>query len=307
MSNKLFSLYFSLFQVTLLGDCFVMKLNSRNGKKITGAGVRNIALASALMVTPMASAVAADIIAPAPVQNEFQDQQRWRVIFSPYVWGASLNGKAGLLGFSTDVDVPFKDILSNLDMSFMGNVEITNGTFGAYFDGQYTKTSQEEDVLHEKLNLEIISTTLSGGVYYRIYQQNLDGLTYFGRQRVFAIEPTAGIRWTQIKATLNVGPFSETRKTNWTDPFVGTRVVYDIGERWNISAEADIGGFGAGTKLSANGQIYLGYRTKLFDLPTIWRVGYRALYQDFRDDEGREKFKYDVTQHGPVIGLSIIF
>ncbi len=285
-----------------------MKLNSSiYSRNFAGKTVRNIAFMSTFFIAPTASALAADVIAPAPAQSEFQDQQRWRVIFSPYVWGASLTGNAGLMGRSTSVDVPFKDILNNLDMSFMGNIEITNGTYGAYFDGQYTKTSQKEDVLDRQLGLDITSTTLTGGVFYRIYQHDLDGLTYYGRQRVFAIEPTAGIRWTQIKAKLNVDPFTESRQANWTDPFIGTRVLYDIGERWNISAEADIGGFGAGTKLSANGQIYLGYRTRVFNLPTIWRVGYRALYQDYHDDDSREKFKYDVTQHGPVVGWSVQF
>ena len=285
-----------------------MKLNSSiYSRNFAGKTVRNIALMSTFFIAPTASALAADVIAPAPAQSEFQDQQRWRVIFSPYVWGASLTGNAGLMGRSTSVDVPFKDILNNLDMSFMGNIEITNGTYGAYFDGQYTKTSQKEDVLDRQLGLDITSTTLTGGVFYRVYQHDLDGLTYYGRQRVFAIEPTAGIRWTQIKAKLNVDPFTESRQANWTDPFIGTRVLYDIGERWNISAEADIGGFGAGTKLSANGQIYLGYRTRVFNLPTIWRVGYRALYQDYRDEDSREKFKYDVTQHGPVVGWSVQF
>ncbi|WP_404989584.1 hypothetical protein [Brucella pseudogrignonensis] len=286
----------------------MMKLNSSiYSRNFAGKTVRNIALMSTFFIATTASALAADIVAPAPAQSEFQDQQQWRVIFSPYVWGASLNGNAGLLGYSSKVDVPFKEIFSNLDMSAMGNIEITNGKYGVYFDGQYTKTSQGEDILHERLDLDIISTSLAGGVFYRAYQQDLDGLTYFGRQRVFAIEPTAGVRWTQIKAKLSVGPFSETRKAEWTDPFVGTRVLYDVSERWNISAEADIGGFGVGTKLSAHGQIYLGYRTKTFDLPTIWRVGYRALYQDFNDKEGRERFKYDVTQHGPVVGVSIVF
>ncbi|OYR12800.1 hypothetical protein CEV32_0974 [Brucella rhizosphaerae] len=250
---------------------------------------------------------AADIIAPTSVQTDIQDQQRWRVIFSPYVWGASLTGKAGLLGLNTNVDVPFKDILENLDMSFMGNIEVTNGTYGVYFDGQYTKTSQDADIRDEQLDMDIKSTTLSGGVYYRLYEQQLEGTTLFGRQRVFAIEPTVGVRWTQIKAQVNVGPYSASRKADWTDPFIGTRVFYDINDRWNIFAEADIGGFGAGTKLSANGQIYLGYRTLIFDVPTTWRVGYRALYQDYRDNDSVEKFKYDVTQHGPVIGLSVQF
>ncbi|MFC7064517.1 hypothetical protein [Brucella rhizosphaerae] len=286
----------------------MIRNNSRSDSKhLLNTTFRNIILATTFIMATAGATHAADIIAPTSVQTDIQDQQRWRVIFSPYVWGASLTGKAGLLGLNTNVDVPFKDILENLDMSFMGNIEVTNGTYGVYFDGQYTKTSQDADIRDEQLDMDIKSTTLSGGVYYRLYEQQLEGTTLFGRQRVFAIEPTVGVRWTQIKAQVNVGPYSASRKADWTDPFIGTRVFYDINDRWNIFAEADIGGFGAGTKLSANGQIYLGYRTLIFDVPTTWRVGYRALYQDYRDNDSVEKFKYDVTQHGPVIGLSVQF
>lgn len=285
-----------------------MPLISRNGSKdFTVTTSRNIVLLSVCMLAASTSAFAADIVAPTPVQNEVQDQQRWRVIFSPYVWGASLNGSAGLLGRTTNVDVPFREIFDNLDISAMGNVEVTNGKLGFYFDGQYTKTSQKADVLREQLDLDITATTLTGGVYYRLYQQDLEGTTLFGNQRIFAIEPTVGVRWTEIKAGLNIGPYSASRKADWTDPFVGTRVFYDINDRWNVFAEADIGGFGAGTKLSANGQVYLGYRSLVFDVPTTWRVGYRVLYQDYRDNDGTEKFKYDVTQHGPVVGFSVQF
>lgn len=265
---------------------------------------RNIILASTVLIGTSAASLAADAVATQP---EIQDQQRWRVIFSPYVWGASLNGSAGLLGRSTDVNVPFREIFDNLDMSFMGNIDVNNGTVGFFIDGQYVKTSQDENLRDNELALDIKTTTLSGGAYYRIYEQQLEGTTLFGNQRVFAIEPTVGVRWTKLEAGLEVGPFSGSRKVEWTDPFIGTRVFHDINDRWNIFAEADIGGFGAGTKLSANGQIYLGYRTLVFDVPTTFRVGYRALYQDYKDNDTIEKFKYDVTQHGPVIGLSVTF
>jgi len=299
-----------IFQIWLYGGVAMTKNNPYFNKVSFIRNAFNFAFLASVFALGSASAShAADLIAPAPApaQTQIQDQQQWRVIFSPYVWGASLTGTAGLVGLTTDVDVPFKEILSNLDMSVMGNIEITNGTYGFYIDGQYTKTSQDEDVFNERLGLDITSTTLSGGVFYRLYEQQLEGTTLYGRQRVFAIEPTAGVRWTELKAKVNIGPYSAQRKADWTDPFIGARFLYDVSERWNIAAEADIGGFGAGTKLSANGQIYLGYRTLVFDRPTIWRVGYRALYQDYRDDDTREKFRYDVTQHGPVLGVSVQF
>lgn len=267
--------------------------------------MRSAILALSFLVAATPASLAADVVSPA--QPEIQDQQRWRVIFSPYVWGASLNGRAGLLGHNTDVNVPFREIFDNLDMTFMGNVEVNNGTMGFYIDGQYVKTSQDENLRSNELALDITTTTLMGGVYYRVYEKQLEGTTLYGDQRVFAIEPTIGVRWTQLKADLEIGPLNARRKTDWTDPFIGTRVFYDINDRWNIFAEADIGGFGAGTELSANGQIYLGYRTLVFDVPTTFRVGYRALYQNYKDNDLVEKFKYDVTQHGPVVGFSVSF
>ncbi len=265
---------------------------------------RSIILASSVLIGTSTASLAADAVT---AQTEIQDQQRWQVIVSPYLWGASLNGSAGLLGRSTDVNMPFSEIFDNLDMGVMGNVDITNGTFGFFIDGQYVKTSQDESLRDNELALDIKTASLSAGAYYRVYEQQLEGTTLFGNQRVFAIEPTVGVRWTKLEAGLQVGRFSETSKVEWTDPFVGTRVFYDINDRWNIFAEADIGGFGAGTKLSANGQIYLGYRTMVFDVPTTFRVGYRALYQDYKDNDTIAKFKYDVTQHGPVVGFSVSF
>lgn len=282
--------------------------NSRkNFNKIIGSNLRNTCLASFFLLASTIVSFAADIVSPPAVPSDFQDQQRWRIIFSPYVWGASLDGNAGLLGLSSDVHMPFREIVNNLDMSFMGNIEVGNGTFGAYFDGQYTKTSQGKDIYNNRLGLNITATTLSGGVYYRIYEQNLNGNTLFGNQRIFAIEPTVGVRWTKLKAGLDIHRYNISRTESWTDPFIGSRILYDLNERWNIAAEADIGGFGLGTKLSANGQIYFGYRTLMLDMPVIWRVGYRSFYQNYNDGTGFEKFKYKVNQHGPVIGLSVVF
>jgi hypothetical protein len=67
--------------------------------------------------------------------------------------------------------------------------------------------------------------------------------------------------------------------------------------------EGDVGGFGAGTKLSLGGQAYLGYRTYLFGHDSLVRVGYRALYQDYESKD----FDWEVTQHGPVLGISTKF
>lgn len=252
------------------------------------------------------AAMSADVVVDEPVAQF--DQRRWKVIVSPYIWAASLDGHANVAGRRPDIDVPFSDIFKNLDFSAMGNVEITNGLYGVYFDGQYTKTKQDEDFRSLTFGVDVTSTTLSAGAFFRAIEVPLEGETLFGNQRVFAIEPTAGMRWTQLKADFTFGQLSESRKIDWLDPFVGARIIADLAERWNLFAEADVGGFGTGSDLSAQGQAYLGYRTHIFNQPALLRFGYRALYQDYEGgDILGKKFRWNVTQHGPVAGVSFVF
>ncbi|WOC15079.1 hypothetical protein MP213Fo_05300 [Pseudochrobactrum sp. MP213Fo] len=252
------------------------------------------------------AAMSADVVVGEPVAQF--DQRRWKVIVSPYIWAASLDGHANVAGRRPDIDVPFSDIFKNLDFSAMGNVEITNGLYGVYFDGQYTKTKQDEDFRSLTFGVDVTSTTLSAGAFFRAIEVPLEGETLFGNQRVFAIKPTAGMRWTQLKADFTFGQLSESRKIDWLDPFVGARIIADLAERWNLFAEADVGGFGTGSDLSAQGQAYLGYRTHIFNQPALLRFGYRALYQDYEGgDILGKKFRWNVTQHGPVAGVSFVF
>lgn len=82
----------------------------------------------------------------------------------------------------------------------------------------------------------------------------------------------------------------------------------DLTDRWTLSGEADAGGLDTSAKQTYNAQAYLGYRTYVFEHPTLVRVGYRVLAQDYRTrDFTGNTFKYDVTQRGPVIGLSMRF
>jgi hypothetical protein len=243
----------------------------------------------------------------APQQSA--PQKDWTLVVSPYIWTASLSGKGRLAGFDTDVDVPFSDIFKNLDFAAMGNIEITNDQWGGYFDGQYVRTSQSENILGNKIGLDIKTTTLSAGAFFTAYETEFSGSTVFGKPRKLSIEPTAGVRWTQLKAGVSAFGLKADRTADWTDPFIGARVNVDLTDRWNLFSEVDVGGFGVGSKISVNAQSYLGYRTMMVGNPTILRAGYRVLYQDYQGEDftGSNKLRWNVTQHGPVVGFSMLF
>lgn len=241
--------------------------------------------------------------------ERMEPEREWAVIVSPYVWAASLKGNASLAGFDTDVDVPFSEIFDHLDLALMGNVEVTNGKWGVYFDGQHVQTSQDERVFAHEIGIDIKTTTLAAGAFFKAYEVELGGQTVFGKPRTISFEPTVGVRWTELKADVSAFGVSSTKNSDWADPFIGLRMNADLTDRWNLFAEADVGGFDVGSKVSVNAQAYLGYRMEMLGKPTILRAGYRLLYQDYENDDftGANKFRWDVSQHGPVVGFSMRF
>lgn len=243
----------------------------------------------------------------APGLAQAQDGD-WSVKVTPYVWAASLDGEMDLSGFHTPVDVPFSDIFDHLDLAVLGEVEVTRGRWGLVVDGQYVRTSQEEELLAQQLDLGITNAWATAAVFYRIYDSPQGGDTVSGEPRRFVVEPMAGVRWTKLKANIEAPGRSVSKESDWTEPFVGVRSSLDLTDRWTVLGDAKVGGFGYGDKQSAEAQLLLGYRLTLLGQPSMIRGGYRVLHQEYSTgDFTGQTFRWDVTQQGPIIGLSMEF
>jgi hypothetical protein len=111
-----------------------------------------------------------------------------------------------------------------------------------------------------------------------------------------------GVRWTYLGAEIDIneGPFAGAdgdRSKDWFDPYVGTRVRWDLNRRFNLSAAGTVGGFGVGSDFAWSLKALAEYRiNRRFSVIG----GYRVIDYDY--DDG---FVYDVTMHGPILGLSV--
>jgi hypothetical protein len=125
-----------------------------------------------------------------------------------------------------------------------------------------------------------------------------------GQPLSLRLAPLAGARVTYLRVELDLdgGPSVDESET-WVDPLVGLRADLDLTERLALFGEAEVGGFGVGSDLAWNAQLFLTYRTAVFGVATDLALGYRALQQDY--DHG--DFKYDVTTYGPIIGAAFHF
>lgn len=236
--------------------------------------------------------------------------EHWKVLVSPFIWGASLKGDLALAGKKPAVDIPFSELVNDVDSIFMGNLELTNSHYGFYIDAINVDTDSNDRVMGQKISYKIDQTTVALGAFYRAFNYELGGNHLFDEPRRIAIDPTIGARWTKLTAEVQSKPFDLklSKKAEWTDPFVGLRLTADLTNKWNLSLLSQVGGLDTDNKKTHNHEAYLGYRVYLLDHPTIIRVGYRSLSQRYTStDFTGHRFKYDIRQSGPVVGMTMRF
>jgi len=93
----------------------------------------------------------------------------------------------------------------------------------------------------------------------------------------------------------------------WVDPIIGSRATVDLYKHFQLLMGGDIGGFGVGAHFTAAVTGLLGYRFQLFGREAIAQAGYRAFWQNYSTRTDGSLFRWDVTLHGPVLGLTIRF
>ncbi len=89
---------------------------------------------------------------------------------------------------------------------------------------------------------------------------------------------------------------------NWFDPLIGLRARLNLSKAFYLTAETDVGGFGIGSDIAWQG--YAGVGCQL-TRRIYSEVGYRALYDDFRDESS--SFLYQLWLHGAQITVGLKF
>ncbi len=260
---------------------------------------------------------AATCMAPAWAQESLPEGQAsadgWQFSVAPYIWGVMINGDVTIAGAETSVDTGLVEIIEESDsiFAFLGHFEVMKGNFGAYLDTTYMDVHVDSDIGVFDVDSDLRTLFMDVGAFYRVGEWPLGAQPSGGDGRHLRLDLTAGARYTDLKVDLDlsVGALSTSLDNgkNWIDPIVGGRVIADLTDRLVLVARSDIGGFGAGSDFTWNVIANLGYRFELFGAPAVALGGYRALYQDFEEGSGLNKFAWDIWVHGPIIALNVKF
>jgi hypothetical protein len=221
--------------------------------------------------------------------------KNWEFSLSPmYLWAASIDGHMTVNGIRVDVDQSFSDTLDNLDGALMFHFEGVHRQRWGFF----------ADLMYIRLDPDDVSTPL--GDIDIDYEQTLAELGGFYRWTTgdHAIDGLGGLRYTSMKGELGLpGPLPDVdQRKDWVDPFFGARWIWPFADKWGLRLRGDIGGFGIGSDLTWNAIGLITFKP--------WKHvgfggGYRALYQDYSTGSGGNKFRYDATMYGPILGLDI--
>lgn len=252
--------------------------------------------------TPI-SAVVASILgccATVPVLAADGDWEHTVII---YAMGAAIDGEATIGNLTVPVEVSISDVFDALEMGAMGAYRADNGTWSFALDATFmglggTATSQRDIV---KGDLDMDQLTLMGTVGRRI-APNLEGLfslSWFDLST--DLELTTRNPLTGVETTRTAGD-----DASWVDPMVGLQYNAPFADDWRFNLRGDIGGFGIGSDLSY--QLLANVRWQANE--TIGVVfGYRLIGFDYEDGRkgDRDYQRYDLTEQGPLVGMTISF
>jgi hypothetical protein len=240
---------------------------------------------------------------PAAAQPAAVPEAGWRLHLTGYGWFASTAGIVGAGGVTGKVDDGFLDTLRQTDslIGLMGRAELRRGRLGLFVDGQHTRLGYD-DVRVGPLTIDAESrlTTVEFGAAWQV----AGAAAADPPPGSWALDVLGGGRWTRARNELRfaVGVGGDST-ADWVDPFVGLRLRGRLSERWEYALRGDVGGGVGGSRFAWQAAATLGYGFELFGLQATALAGYRALSQDYES----RRLTYDVTLHGPLIGLNLRF
>ncbi len=169
---------------------------------------------------------------PALAQDPAPTDSDWAFSFTPYVWGAGIEGSVSAGDFETDVDAGFTDILKNLNLGFMGIFEAQRGRFLVIFDGSYMNLESDAEAGPVQrsvgplsiqqgpvlINIPRVSTTIGPldvkaeldqtlgdlKLGFRVLDQPLMAKPEESDHRRFTIDLLAGVRYWRLRSQIDV-------------------------------------------------------------------------------------------------------
>ena len=222
----------------------------------------------------------------------------WEQTLFIYGMGAAIDGTAQIGQVKVPVDVSISELFDALKFGAMAAYRVDNGTWSFTGDATYMnlggKGTTEGGRLKGNLDLTQATVMATAGRRVSEHAEVLFGLGYVDLSTDLRVKST-GSDLVDLKAG---------RDASWVDPMLGLQYRRPLGDQWWLNLRGDIGGFGIGSDFMYH--LLANLRWQASD--TVGVVfGYRVISFDYEDGKDAKYQRYDLTEQGPLVGISISF
>lgn len=232
----------------------------------------------------------------APQAHAQQDANGWRQTVFIYGMGANIEGDAQVGPLQVQVDSGLSDFFDALKFGAMAGYKVENDDWSFFGDLTY-------------MNLGQGKRTQQGRASANLDVEQFTAMATVGRRILPHVEALVSLAYFDLDADLRLRVLQQVRTAerdaSWVDPLIGLSYDRPISGRWRFTLRGDIGGgLDSGADLTWHALTKVTFQqSDRFS----WYAGYRAISYDYDDGAGRNYQHYDLTQHGPGLGVAVSF
>jgi hypothetical protein len=238
---------------------------------------------------------------------------KWQFTATVYGWLPGIDGKVNFPDDkgSTDIHVPFHNILDHLKMTFMGTLDAHNGRWGMFTDVLYMDVGGVKSQTHDlpigntripatstaDLSIDVKALVWTVAGEYRVASDPAWTVDLLGGARLMQMKPTLGYSITDNLGPIAIPGPSGSKQVNekiWNG-IVGVKGRYAFGQKnaWFLPFYLDVGT--GDSKLTWQGAGGVGYAYHWGEVVALYR------YLDYTNKSGKPIA--DINMGGPMLGV----
>lgn len=167
----------------------------------------------------------------------------WRAQVTPYVWAPGIDATVRPLAIAPAVDIhrSIGDVIGDLDAAFFITGSARRERLVLLGDFSWSALSQSASMTLPGFGpVNVVNARERVGM-----ATVAAGYTVFEGEGI-ALDLFAGARAWFAKVSIDLPPVSASFSDSfsWSEPLVGGRVRFPVGERWSVIGQGDVGGLG---------------------------------------------------------------
>jgi hypothetical protein len=217
------------------------------------------------------------IVGPAPVAaRESAEAHNWQFAASVYLWGAGIKGETAA---GSEVDIGFDTLIRNLNMAFMGALEVRKSQWSFLTDVIYLNVGADGagEVPVAAAPGSNLRVKVDADVKTKGWVLNLLGGYNLWQSEQGSVDLIAGARYLDLQLDfglgLGVGPYAQSQDVSvsgsvW-DAVVGVQGQANLNDKWYLPYYLDVGT--GQSDLTWQASAGLAYRFNWGDVSLVYR------------------------------------